>query len=434
MQPKFIDESLKNKTVAVAVSGGEDSMALLHFTLSVKDKYSFNVACINVEHGIRGKSSEQDSAFVRKYCEDNAIPCIFYSVDSLKKAEKEKLTVEQAARMLRYDCFKNALKTKKCDVIFTAHHLKDNMESVLINLFRGTGIKGLAGVTNYGDVILRPFINVKKEEISEYVKAHNIPFVTDETNLQDDYTRNYIRHNVIPAIEKVFPEAETSVQRLSEIAATEDAYLDRQAAKLITAKGDGAEIRLDADPVLLRRATIICLKKLGIERDYEQVHINDVCALMGKETGKSVDLPKNVVAIKEYDVIAFFKKRTGENNGEILPFGVGEFAFGGDCYAVVKTSLPEDLTDGLYLDGDKIPAVAVIRKRSGGDYIKKFGGGTKSLSNYYSDLKSPRKDRDLLPVIAVGNRVLAIFGIAVSLDVKVDKHTKEVLQLVKRKG
>ena len=161
MQPLFIDESLKNKTVAVAVSGGEDSMALLHFTLSVKEKYSFSVVCINVEHGIRGESSLKDSEFVRNYCEKNGVPCISYSVNSLKKAETEKLTVEQAARILRYECFTDALKKGKCDVIFTAHHLKDNMESVLINLFRGTGIKGLAGVTNHGDVILRPFIGVK---------------------------------------------------------------------------------------------------------------------------------------------------------------------------------------------------------------------------------------------------------------------------------
>ena len=433
MQPLFIDESLKNKTVAVAVSGGEDSMALLHFTLSVKEKYSFNVVCINVEHGIRGESSLKDSEFVRNYCEKNGVPCISYSVNSLKKAETEKLTVEQAARILRYECFNDAFKSGKCDVIFTAHHLKDNMESVLINLFRGTGIKGLAGVTNYGDVILRPFIGVKKQEISEYVKLHNIPFVTDETNLRDDYTRNYIRHNVIPAVEKAFPEAESGVYRLSRIAAKEDAYLDRQAAKIVSANKTCAEIRLPADPVLIRRAAIICFKKLGIERDYERVHAEDVCALADKETGKSVNLPQNVVAIREYDVISLFKNAKKPRDG-VMSFGIGEFTFGGKAYAVIKTPAPKDLASGLFVDGDKIPADAVVRNRRSGDHIKKFGGGTKNLSDYYSDLKIPRKDRDDFPVIAVGSRVLAIFGVAVSLDVKVDKKTENVLQLITRKG
>ncbi len=428
MQPLFIDYSLKNKTIAVAVSGGEDSMALLNYVLSVKDKYSFNLVCINVEHGIRGKSSENDSLFVKNFCNQYNIPFIFYQVDSLEKAEKDKLSVEQAARTLRYQCFFDAIKNHKCDLIFTAHHLKDNMESVLINIFRGTGIKGLSGVTNYDDKILRPFLNVSKKEISDYVRENKVPFVTDETNLNDDYTRNFIRHNVIPSIEKIFPEAEKSVYRLSEIARSEDRFLDEEAKRHISFISSIAEIKLPLDKVLLNRATVICLKKLGIERDYEQVHVNDVCALLDKETGKSVDLPKNVVATKEYDKIVFYKKTN--RKGQELPFKTGKFTFFNKEYSVTEVpGKPLDLKSGLFVDKDKIPAGALIRSRSAGDYIKKFGGGTKLLSDFYSDFKIPRKERDLLPVIAIEKRILAIFGIAVSLDVKVDKETKIVLQL-----
>ena len=185
--------------------------------LTESKKFPFNVVAINVEHGIRGENSVKDTEFVKKFCDDNGVNLFCYSVDSLTYASENKLSIEQAARKLRYDCFFDALNKGLCDKVATAHHLSDLTESVLINVFRGTGIKGVVGIKNYNDKIIRPFLNVKKQDIDEYLKENDIPFVTDETNLLDDYTRNRVRHFVVPEIKKIFPEVEKSIARFVQL-------------------------------------------------------------------------------------------------------------------------------------------------------------------------------------------------------------------------
>lgn len=429
MNVEFSD-CLRGKTVAVAVSGGADSMALLHFTLSVAEKYGFSVVALNVEHGIRGESSLRDTMFVQEYCAERKIPLIKYAVNAAKKAKDDKLSVEQAARVLRYECFTDAIESGKCDAVFTAHHSSDNLESVLFNLFRGTGIKGLTGIKDFGGKIFRPFIKVSKAEIDEYIRANGIPFVTDETNLSDDYTRNFIRHNVIPEIKKFFPEAEKSVLRLSATLKDEDEFLDRQANAAVTVSKNAIYISLPLHRALLSRAVIAALKKLGVTRDYEKVHADDVCALCDKENGKSVDLPKGIKAVREYDRICFYRQKAV--SGAEIPFAVGEFGLGENTVCILQVSAEdvagEKIKSGLFADADKIPAGAVIRFRKSGDKFTKFGGGTKSLSDFLTDRKIPLKDRKDLPIIAAGNDVLAVFSVAVSDKIKVDGKTRSVIK------
>ena len=154
------------ETIAVALSGGQDSMALLNYMRNNAQKFNINVIALNVEHGIRGQESLSDTKFVKEYCEKAGVPLLLYSVNALKKAEAEKLCVEQAARILRYECFYDAINLKKCDKVATAHHLDDNVESILFNLFRGTGVKGATGIEkDFNGKIIRPFLSVEKLEI-----------------------------------------------------------------------------------------------------------------------------------------------------------------------------------------------------------------------------------------------------------------------------
>ena len=233
----FVDLSgiTAGETVAVAVSGGQDSMALLHYLYKNASALPFKLACINVEHGIRGESSRSDSAFVKSYCEKIGVPLLSYVVDAKKKAETDKISIETSARILRYECFYDAIETKKCDKIATAHHRKDNYETILLNLFRGTGIKGLIGIKPDDEhKIIRPFLSVTKAEIEDYIKENGVPFVTDETNLSADYTRNALRLNVLPKIEELFPDAENAVTRLAETVKKDEEYLSAQAEKLLS--------------------------------------------------------------------------------------------------------------------------------------------------------------------------------------------------------
>ena len=425
-----ISKNLYGKTVAVAVSGGADSMALLHFTANFCKRFNIKTVALNVEHGIRGESSLRDTAFVKDYCEKNGIPLLEYQVDAPKKAKTDKIPLEQAARILRYECFFDAVKKGKCDAVLTAHHSSDNLESVLFNLFRGTGVKGLTGIRDYKNVIYRPFIKVSKAEIAEYNKQNNSPFVDDETNFCIDYTRNFLRLNVIPKIKEIFPEAEKSVLRLTETLKTEDEFLSALAEKAVFRHGDGYGIATDAPKAVMARAVIIALKNLGLARDYEKIHVDDVCALSEKENGKTVSLPLDIKAAREYDKITLFKDLTCDENDTAIPFTTGLHALDGRTIAVspCENVSGEDLKKGFYADIDKIPDGAVIRFRRKGDKFKKFGGGTKSLADYFTDKKIPLKDRNGILLVANGSDVLIINGVAVSDKVKVDKDTKNIVK------
>ena len=424
-----ISKNLYGKTVAVAVSGGADSMALLHFTVNFCTRFRIKTVALNIEHGIRGENSLRDTAFVKNYCAENGIPLLEYKVDAPQKAKTDKIPIEQAARILRYECFADAVRRGNCDAVFTAHHASDNLESVLFNLFRGTGVKGLTGIRDFGDIIFRPFIKVSKAEISEYVKQHDIPYVNDETNFCIDYTRNFLRLNVIPKIKEVFPEAEKSVLRLTETLKVEDEYISALAEKAVFSHGDGYGIPTDTPRAVMARAVITALKNLGLKRDYEKIHVDDICALVDKENGKTVFLPLNIKAAREYDKITLFKERTCKND-TAMPFAVGLHALNGRTITVTlcESASAEELKKGIYADLDKIPDGAEIRFRKKGDRFTKFGGGTKSLSDYLTDKKIPLKDRDGVLLVAVRNDVLVINGIAVSDKVKIDKNTKNIIK------
>lgn len=428
MQVDLFNNVKKGETVAIAVSGGSDSMALLYYMNQVADKYGIKIIALNVEHGIRGESSKKDSLFVKSYCEKNNIPLLLYSVDSIKKAKEDKLSVEQSARILRYECFFDAINNKKCDKVATAHHKKDNVESVLFNLFRGTGLKGVSGINqNYDGKIIRPFLTVDKAEIESFVKENSIPFVNDETNFNDDYTRNFIRLNVLPKIKEVFPEVENSVSRFSEIVKEDDDFLEQTATKSVKLTKTKAEIPLPLHPAIFKRAVIIALKSLGIFKDWEKAHVDSIFALSTAENGKSVSLPKNICAIKEYDKIVIFKKT--EKLKKNINFAVGKFDFFGNTLIIEDVENKNcDLTLGLFADKDKIPKDSIIRFKKDGDVFNKFGGGTKKLNDYLTDKKIPLRLRSSIPVLAYKNDILIIFGVAVSNKLKVDDSTKNIIK------
>ncbi len=418
-----------NQKIAVALSGGADSMALIHYLNTNAKSLGIAVVAINVEHGIRGESSIRDSAFVVDYCAKNAIPLKTYAVDCPTESKAQKLSLEQVARKLRYQCFYDAIESGFCDKVATAHHLDDNFESVLFNLLRGSGTKGLVGIEpNFKNKIIRPFLSVSKQEILDYVNENALPFVTDATNFDENYTRNNLRLNVIPQIKKVFPEALKSINRYTEIARIEDEYLDELASNQLSCEGGLICLTLPCPQAIFNRACIIAMQRLGITKDWEKAHIDGVFSLCEKQTGASCNLPNEVVAVKEYENIVFYKPKPQVDLA--LPFAIGDFNFNGKAISINKVDKGVDLKSGLFVDFDKIPQTAVVRNFRAKDEFTKFGGGTKSLGDYFTDLKTPVRERAFVPLLADGNKVLAIFGMAISDHVKVDKNTESVVQLI----
>lgn len=410
----------KGDVVAVALSGGKDSMFLLSLLLSCKDTLGVTIKAVNVDHSIRGKESEQDSDFVKKYCLNRAIPLFFKKVDAVKFSKENGFTLEQGARILRYLVFEEALKEGFCTKIATAHHLDDNFESVLFNIFRGSGLKGLSGISENYNSIIRPILSVSRNEIDDYVLKNNLPFVEDATNFSLDYTRNYIRHAISPKIKEKFKSAPLSVLKLSKLAREEDEFLDDLAKNSVIKDGDKFKISTSTNKVIFNRAVIIILKSLGLVKDYEKGHIDRIFGLINKKTGSKITIKNSLVAIREYDNICIFKKVSSPKIS--LPFSLGEFNFLDKKICISTTPL----TDGLFFDLDKIPNEAVIRNRKNGDVFTKFSSGTKKLKDFFIDKKIPLNERDNIPLLAIDNKILIIFGVEISNEIKVDYKTKTI--------
>ena len=433
----MINDNLFNKgeTIAVALSGGKDSVALLYSLLSVKDKLGIIVKAVNIEHGIRGATSKRDSMFVADLCQKLSVPLKTYQLDCVKFSEENRYGIEEGARIARYDCFKSAIGEGFCDKVATAHHLSDSVETLLFNLFRGASLSGMTGIKserNNGKII-RPFADTPKSEIEKYVADNGLPFVDDETNFESVYSRNYIRNEIMPVVSARFPEAEKSIGRFLKIAESENDFLEELAKKSLTRDGNAYVISIDTPDCIFARSVVLAMKSLGIAKDYVKLHVDAVLSLKNLVSGSKISLPRNVYAAREYDKIAIYKAVKSDGNFE-KPFALGyiDGAIGKLSFGEIneKEKNVNELKYGrsLVFDLNKLPKSAVIRYKRSGDYFKKFGGGRKKLNDYFTDKKIPLRLRDSIPLVCAGSEVYIICGIEISDLIKVDKGTEKVVQ------
>lgn len=433
----MINDNLFNKgeTIAVALSGGKDSVALLYSLLSVKDKLGIIVKAVNIEHGIRGATSKRDSMFVADLCQKLSVPLKTYYLDCIKFSEENGYGIEEGARIARYDCFNSAIEEGFCDKIATAHHLSDSVETLLFNLFRGASLSGATGIKaerNNGKII-RPFADTPKSEIEKYVADNGLPFVDDETNFESVYSRNYIRNEIMPVVSARFPEAEKSIGRFLKIAESENDFLEELAKKSLTRDGNAYVISIDTPDCIFARSVVLAMKSLGIAKDYVKLHVDAALSLKNLVNGSKISLPRNVYAAREYDKIAIYKAVKSDGNFE-KPFALGyiDGAIGKLSFGKIneKEKNVNELKYGrsLVFDLNKLPKNAVIRYKRSGDYFKKFGGGRKKLNDYFTDKKIPLRLRDSIPLVCAGSEVYIICGIEISDLIKVDKGTEKVVQ------
>ncbi len=422
----MIDKTLLNhgETIAVALSGGKDSVCLLHLLLAVKEELSLTIKAVHVNHSIRDGEAERDEEFCRSLCKNLNVELFCKTVDAPNFSKENSLSLEQGARMLRYEVFAKLLNDGFAQKIATAHHKNDNFETLLFNLFRGSGLSGLSAIKSVNDKIIRPISQLSRQDVENYLLKNNLPSVEDSTNFDTAYTRNFIRNELVPKILSRFPEAIESGYRLSKIASEEDAFLDELALSVLKEKDGKIYLPLSTRKVLFDRAVILALKKLGVTKDYEFIHVLQVENLKNLQSGAIVTLPKGVFAIKEYDAIIFSNEAKEKSLVEI-PFTVGTTTF--ENKTIVITDQPLD-KPFLLFDGDKVPKTAVIRTRRDGDVFTKFGGGTKKLKEYLIDKKIPLSVRDELLVIADKNVIYMIIGVEISDLVRVDDNTKNKLK------
>lgn len=218
---KLIDEKQlieKNDKILIALSGGPDSVFLLYFLNKFKKKFSIELGALHVNHKLRGKDSDEDAKFCEKICKELKIPCYIISKNVRTFSSRKKISIEEAGREIRYSELKKNSKKNKYSKIATAHNSNDNAETVLLNLIKGTGFSGLAGIPVKRENIIRPILNLTRDEILYYLKENEIDFRIDESNFSNNYERNFLRNEIIPSLkENLNPSLENSIFNSSEI-------------------------------------------------------------------------------------------------------------------------------------------------------------------------------------------------------------------------
>ncbi len=420
----------KNVKIAVAVSGGADSVALLDKLVLLAAECGFSLSVVHCEHGIRGGESLADAEFVRLLAESYGLPFTAFSEDCIALAKRSGESVEVAARNFRYRCFEEVLASG-ADYVALAHHKDDAVETALFRLCRGTSLGGVLGISPISGRYLRPLLDETKQEILAYVKQKGLQYRLDATNLQRVATRNRLRLDVLPVLTEAIPGAGDNLLAFAKEAKEDDAYLYALAnglierAELQNATDTGWSVKISPLP-LFRRACLTVLKALGLEKDYTKKHLQSIAELCGLQTGARAVLPKGIVAMRSYDKVAFFQG-IAEDVFPVHTFGFGEFEWG--RYVLSVSDAPLTGKKVLRVDVEKIPKNAVIRTREEGDVFRKFGGGTKPLKKYLIDEKIPLAKRDGLPLLAAGHEILAVFGVEISEDVKMTKDTKKTAYL-----
>jgi len=387
------------------------------------------VVAINIDHGIR-ENSANDTAFVVNYCNKNGIEVHSFRVDAIKYSEDNKLTLEQGARECRYRIFKSIVDKGVANKVALAHHLQDQAETILLNLFRGTGISGASGMDFVRDnIYIRPMLSTPQTAIMAYLGMNDIPYVEDETNHEDEYNRNYIRNKILPLIRFRWPSADKAIANFGNNCREDENYIQSTISSdaIIT---EDRLVRINFNyfvypDAYVFRLILKALKTIGITSNIETKHLKMIKNMaLEAENGTKINLVDGLSVIKEYNYITFTNKRMKANQKN-YEFKRGKLDISN--FGLIETNVTRKFDVNAYthlVDMAKLPKDAVWRFRKDGDIFEKFGGGTKSLSDYLIDKKVPVRLRSLTPVLAKGNEVYIIAGVEISNKLKVDKTTK----------
>lgn len=443
----------------LGVSGGADSVCLLFLLLEYRKRVPFEMAVVHVNHGIRGNAAAEDAAWVEALCREQGLNFRLESADVRKLAAQEKCSEEDAGRRVRYNAFQKAAEEFGGTKIAVAHNAGDRAETILLHLFRGSGLKGLRGIEPVrADIdcraeiirwaeIIRPVLCLERREIEEYLEERRIPWRTDATNGEDGYTRNRIRHHLLPwAEQEVSAGVVSHMCRTADILSETEDYLRQQTLEAlehctIRASGcKGKELEIDiagflaCHPVLQKRMILVLAEGLSpTGKDISAVHVEEILSLFEKEGNRSISLPFGIFFRRRYGKVAAGRREAEqqEQQPEELPeLEITRF------FVNAAEEVPENRYTKRF-DCDKIKESPVLRFRQTGDYLTLSDGRGntihKSLKEYMIGEKIPREMRDRIPVLAEGSHVLWLIGYRSSEYYKADRNTKRILQ-VKLKG
>jgi tRNA(Ile)-lysidine synthase len=422
----------------VGISGGPDSVALLHMLHCLERAGVVGrLYAAHMHHGIRGESADEDAAFVRALCCEWGIPLFEERADAVSLSEQEGLTLEEAARNARYAFLRRAKGECGAQYIVTAHHRDDQAETVLLHLLRGAGLAGLCGMQVRAGDILRPLLTTSREELLAYLKEEGLVYRTDESNLEPGCMRNRIRLELLPLLRREYnPAVADSLCRMAELLFEDESLLRAQAEQALDAArlpqgGYACDALLRLPMALQSRAVRIALEREGALYDMQRGGIQSVCALLRARTGARMELPRSLQARISYGMFIIEPVITGQSDFETQFLWPGDtLTPQGRFVARFADSLRKDENARVaYFDADKLPPDASVRRRIPGDRFHPLGApGIRKLKDYLIDKKIPRPKRDV-PLIASGRNVLFFPGGTVSQTICVRDGTQRILRV-----
>ena len=438
--------------VVVGVSGGADSVCLLKVLMELRQTYQLDLFVVHVNHGLRGEEAKRDERYVESFCRSANIPCTTVEEDVECYSKTHHCSLEEAGRILRYQAFEHEYKVKSCNKIAIAHNKNDLAETILFHLVRGTGLKGLVGIPPVRGCYIRPLLAVTRAEIEAYLKEEGIPYCTDSTNLETDFTRNKVRLQILPLLNEVNNQAISHIVGTSSQISEVEEYLEKQTEllynRIVTCENGLYSVDIELikcnEPVLIKRVLRRMIKEAaGQLKNIEEIHVLSVYELLDKGVGKQVDLPYQILAKCSYDNLVIGKKEriTATSKPDLLqslPVEVRvpgvyfvpelgkKFSFELLDYEKNRSIPKKSCTK--WFDYDKINNTIFLRTRQTGDFMQiNQEGGTKPLKDVFINDKIPKEQRNSIPLLCDGAHVMWITESRISEAYKLSCKSKRIL-------
>ncbi len=445
--------------VIAAVSGGADSVCMLSVLEQIAGVLPASVRVLHVHHGLRGPEADRDEAFVEQMCRRLKLPFVSVHRDVKAYAAEHGLSLEEAGRILRYEALNQAAEDWDAETrqnqneavrparIAVAHHREDSAETVMFHLLRGSGLRGLSGIRPVNGRMIRPLLNVGRSQILAWLESEGLGWCEDSTNAATAYTRNFIRHRLLPLMtEEVNEQAEEHILQAARLFSMADQYLSSQAKEvwkqyggLETSEGKAGAFFSARIPLTVFREQEEVIRQYLIRhmidlaapgwKDISSRHFEEILKLADSRVGSRLDLPCGLTAQVGYRELEL---RRGEKTQDFAGFSMEQLEM--SVFSLEKgAEIPKNQYT-KWFDYDKIKDTLFLRSRQRGDYITLADGGRKSVARLMIDEKIPREKRDEIPLLAEGNHVLWVVGSRISEYYKITEQTKTVLQVIYHGG
>jgi tRNA(Ile)-lysidine synthase len=443
---KFIlDKHLveKNDNVLIALSGGPDSVFLLEFLIKYKRRFDIQIAAFHLNHNLRGNESKGDAEFCKRITARYKIPFFYSSKNIRLYAKGNSLSVEEAGREMRYKELFKIASAKGFTKIATAHNADDNTETVLLNLIKGTGLKGLSGIPFRRDNIIRPLLSLSKKDILNYNQQTELAFRSDSSNVENNYQRNYLRNEVVSLIKnKINPQIDSAVLKTSEIVKNVSSFLEDYINKHINEATRTKEDKLIID---LKKQNLIDSRLSGdflraavkkyFNEELENINVADLQKLRSKQPGRRIELFNRLVAVKERDSIIIYKSDSQNNISGSTGIKIGEKKnIGNKSVSLTRTNGTKiSLTKSgkkEYIDADKIKGGFHIRKWKEGDRFYPLGmKNSKKVSDFLNEQKIESHKKSEQLVVTNSGNIVWLVGIRIDDRYKISGKTNKYLEL-----